>query len=113
LDQQFHDEIRWRLFLDYLVEVGLCISAKRDALLVWPGLTKKSDCPELWPANLMLGDLFFGSKAYSVFWRRINHIKIAYQPDELPSAKAYLAFGHSWINIDDLTKNNAHKPQSL
>lgn len=103
LDKQFHDEIRWQLFLDYLVEKDLCTSAKRDALLAWPGLTQKSDCPDLWPSNLMLGDIFFGSKAYSVFWRKINHIKLVYQPGKSLSAKAYIAFGHSWVSTDNFS----------
>ena len=99
---QFHDQARWRQFIDHLVQTGLCAPAKRNALLAWNGFTQKSECPERWPTNLTYGDLLIGANAVSLIWRRINHIKIVYQPGRRPSAKAYLAFGHSWINADDV-----------
>ncbi|MEH1881764.1 hypothetical protein [Nostoc sp.] len=102
LGKGFHDTSRWQLFLDHLVGEGLCTSSKQNALLAWPGFIQKKDCPELWPVNLTAADLFLGSKMFSVFWRRINHLKIIYQPDGSLSVKGYLAFGHCWIDINDI-----------
>lgn len=111
LDHPFHDELRWQQLLDYLVAKELCTPIKRAALLAWPGLTQKADYPELWPANLAFGDLLLGSSAYSVFYRRINHLKITYEPGKPLSAKAYLVFGHRWISA---TENNSDtKPESF
>ena len=99
---QFHDQLRWQYFIDYLVQTGLCNNTKRNALLAWSGFTQRSDCPELWPVNLTYGDLLASSNAVSVFWRRINHIKIVYEPGQPLSAKSYLAFGHNWIHTDNV-----------
>lgn len=99
---QFHDQARWQQFIDHMVQTGLCNPAKGKALLAWPGFTQRSDCPDLWPTNLTYGDLLIGSNAVSLFWRKINHIKIVYQPNQPLSAKAYLAFGHSWMNVNDV-----------
>lgn len=100
----------WQVFLNYLVKNGLCTSAKQKALLAWPGFSQKADNPEVWPKSLMGGDLFLGAKALSVFWRTINLIKIIYKPDSPLEAKAYLAFGHRWFDIDTLI---AKKQQNI
>lgn len=97
---EFHDPNRWQQLIDHLVKTDLCTPAKRQALLTWPGVTQWSDCPDRWPANLTYGDLLMGAHAVSLFWRKINHIKLVYQPGQPLSAKAYLAFGHRWISRD-------------
>lgn len=91
-------EPRWQLFLDYLVERGLCTPEKRDALLNWPGYSHEKSHPELWPSNLSKVSSFLGARGSSVFFRRLNHIKIVYQPGRSLEAKGYLSFGHAWIN---------------
>jgi hypothetical protein len=35
---RFHQETRWKQLFDYLVQKGLCLSEKRDALLEYPGV---------------------------------------------------------------------------
>lgn len=104
LNNQTYDEPRWQLFLDYLVEGGLCTSAKRNAFLAWPGLSQKSSIPDLWPSNISFGDRFLGSRAFSIFWRKVSHIKLVYQPGIPLEAKGYLAFGHGWFAPDVLTR---------
>ncbi|HBB31859.1 MAG TPA: hypothetical protein DC064_08675 [Cyanobacteria bacterium UBA9273] len=99
----------WQLFLDHLVANQICDPAKEKALLAWPGFSQKADRPELWPQNLTGSDLFLGSKAFSVFYRTINHIKLVYQPDRLLEAKGYLAFGHRWLDINALTNGELQK----
>jgi ubiquinone/menaquinone biosynthesis C-methylase UbiE len=102
LEKQPQHEPRWQIFLDHLVETGLCTLAKQNALLAWPGFSQKADQPELWPKSLSAIDLFFGSQALSVFWRTISLIKIVYQPGSPLEAKGYLAFGHRWFNASAL-----------
>ncbi|MEG3437584.1 methyltransferase domain-containing protein [Pannus brasiliensis CCIBt3594] len=89
---------RWSEFLDYLVVRGICTPAKQKALLAWPGITRKTDRPDLWPESLRLGDLFAGPNALSFFYRNIYHLKITYQPARPLTAKAYLEFGHRWLD---------------
>lgn len=90
-------EPRWQLFLDYLVEKGLCTPEKRDAFLCWAGYSQEKTHPELWPSNLSKVSSFFGGRGSSVFFRSLNHIKIVYQPGISLEAKGYLSFGHAWI----------------
>lgn len=99
-----HEEPRWQIFLDYLVQGGLCTPAKKNAFLAWAGLSDKSSFPDLWPSNISFGDRFLGSKAFSIFWRNISHIKLVYQSGTPLEAKGYLAFGHSWFAPDVLNK---------
>lgn len=101
LQKQPLDEPRWQLLLDYLVEKGLCTSAKRNALLAWPGFSQKAEQMQLWPSNLIWGDLFLGTKALSVFSRTIYEVKIVYQPNSPLSAKGYLTFSHDWFRTSD------------
>ncbi|UKO96709.1 hypothetical protein [Nostoc sp. UHCC 0870] len=91
-------ETRWQLFLDYLVKNRLCTVPKRNAILDWPGFCQEKSHPELWPENLKWGDSFLGTKALSIFARKISHIKIVYEHDSLVEAKAYLWFGHTWLD---------------
>ena len=91
----------WQLFINnYLIQEGLCTPAKGNALLAWLGFSQKTDRPELWPRNLNVLDPLFSAKAYSVFCRTINHIKIVYRPDSPLSAKAYLFFQHLYLKKD-------------
>ena len=104
LNHQPYDEPRWQLFLDYLVARGLCTPAKKNAFLAWPGFLQKSSVPDLWPSNISFGDRFLGSRAFSIFWRAVSHIKLIYQPGIPLAAKGYLAFGHSWFAPHILTE---------
>jgi ubiquinone/menaquinone biosynthesis C-methylase UbiE len=110
-EKQPRHEPRWQLFLDYLVERGLCSPAKRNGLLAWPGFSQKTDNPELWPKSLNWGDRFLGSRTLSVFWRTISLIKIVYQPDRPLEAKGYLAFGHRWFNANALLSEDQQKTE--
>jgi len=107
--KQPQHEARWQFFFDYLIEKGLCSPAKRDAMKVWPGFFQKELEPALWPNNLSWGDAFLGDKAVSVFFRKINHIKIVYQYDKPLEAKSYLAFGHRWLDRSTLTLEESHQ----
>jgi hypothetical protein len=102
LDKQPSDEPRWQLFLDYLVDKGLCTASKKNAILAWTGFCQKSSQPDLWPKNLTWADSFLGSKALSIFSREISHIKVVYQPNSALEAKVYLWFGHGWVATENM-----------
>jgi len=91
---------RWRALFDVLEGRGLASPAKARALMTWPGFTEETATNPLWAENLSFGDLLFRGLARSMFWRTINHIKLAYQPYGEPEVKAYLGFGHNWFPID-------------
>jgi hypothetical protein len=99
LDKQPQKEPRWAEFLDLLVETNVCTLAKRDALLSWPGLIQQKDVRDGWPINLQQLEPLMDRSNISVFWRTINHIKLVYQPNRPLEAKAYLAFGHRWVDL--------------
>jgi hypothetical protein len=112
IEKQPEYEPRWQLFLDHLVEMGLCTLVKKKAFLALSGYSQKTNNGELWPKNLGGGDLFIrllGTKAVSVFWRAITHVKIVYQPGSPLSAKGYLLFGHNWFDASALTKGDFNK----
>ena len=82
-----HDPEDTRLF-DYLVENDLCLPEKRDAVLSWVGafrLPGGESEPETMP----------------LFLRTISHVKLVFQPDRAPEAKAYLAVGR----VDSQTRH--------
>jgi hypothetical protein len=98
LRKQPVEEPRWSVLLDDLVARQLCSKAKREALLSWPGFLQPSTRPEAWPRHLTVSDLFFADRARSVIVRRLNHIKLVHEAGRPIEAKAYLSFGHHWID---------------
>ena len=97
LRKQPRYEPRWNLFLDALVNWGLCIPAKRDAIITWPGIYQdKSHLNKIKTGNFSWESVFQQSM-YSVYWRTINHIKIVYKPGHSLEAKGYLTSGYHWL----------------
>ncbi len=97
LSKQPKYEPRWQLFLDYLVETGLCIPEKRDTLLAYPGYIRERSNRELLPSTLLKLSKFLGSEYERVFFRGLHHIKVVYQPEKPLEAKAYLSVSHSLL----------------
>jgi hypothetical protein len=95
-DYQHPYEQRWRELLGRLVDLDACSVEKRDGLFEWPGAV--SPPHDQLPIAVTWGDRLLGGRAVSLFWRRINHIKVTPEPDGTISAKAYLAFGHAWVD---------------
>jgi hypothetical protein len=93
---QPEDEPRWAALLDVFVAHELCTSAKRDALLDWPGVTVPTSEPVPWPGHLIVASLSRPPDQFSAFVRRLLHVKIVYQPGQPLEAKAYLFFEHRW-----------------
>ena len=65
--------------LDYLVEKDMCLPEKRDAVLSWVGAFR-------------IGRPHDEAGA-ALFLRTVSHVKLVFDPEQPPQAKAYLAFG--------------------
>ncbi|MDB9373320.1 hypothetical protein PN464_08050, partial [Nodularia sphaerocarpa CS-585] len=91
-------ESRWAIFLDNLVARGLCEVQKREALLNWPGQINPLNSPAPWPHNLIAASVLQPRERFTVFERRLSHIKIVSQPQSTVLAKAYLWFQHQWLS---------------
>jgi len=90
----------WLSFLDLLVQRGLCIPAKREALEVWLGHMHERGHRDIWPANLRAVSERLGPNVMSIFLRTINHIKVSYQPGLPLEAKGYLGFLQTWLHYE-------------
>ena len=73
-------EPRWVSFLAYLVERGWCTPKKQAALLKWPGHSHPTTTAKPWPTHLITASLLQPPDRFSVFERRLSHIKIVYRP---------------------------------
>jgi hypothetical protein len=93
------DRLRWQSLLAYLHEVGLCVPAKRDTLLDYPGYVDALSHPDVWPQHLKIAAAFVGQRAVSLFTRGLHHIKVVFQEDRAQEAKAYLSVRHAWYPV--------------
>ena len=71
--------IRWKQFFDFLVEKGLCLESKRDAILAWPGTSLIASAAS--------------DEIDSRIRRAINHVKITFSHEGSLAAKAYFMAG--------------------
>jgi hypothetical protein len=78
-------EPRWGALFDRLIQRGLCLPAKRDAVLAWPGYDTFWTAPERWPVAEL--------RSRGVCVRTLSHVKAVCRPGREPEAKAYLVFG--------------------
>jgi hypothetical protein len=53
----------------------------------------------------MWGELFLQDRAWSVFMRRLNHVKLVHEAGRPVEAKAYLGFGHYWIDRESMASS--------
>ena len=96
--KQPQDESRWAIFLNYLLERELCSPEKRDALLNWPSQTNPINAKVPWPRHLIAASLLQPPERFTVFDRRLSHIKVVWRSPGLLEAKAYLWFQHQWLS---------------
>ena len=92
-------EPRYQLFFDYLVETGLCIAQKRDALLGYPGYLSEQSDRELWPNSFSNLSSLLGLQHQQIITKKINHVKVVYHPEEPLQAKAYLSANHVFVPL--------------
>ncbi len=88
----------WDVFLGYLVEKGLCEPRKREALLSWPGRTDPMNTEAPWPDRLIAESLLKPRNCFTLFNRRLSHIKVVWKPQYPLEAKAYLWYRHQWLS---------------
>lgn len=86
---RYHLETRWVSFFDYLVDKGVCIPQKKDALLQFMGIdqedVKRNFDSSIYKPTVKIPDDDFSSALV----RYISHVKLVYGPDQQISAKAY------------------------
>lgn len=83
---QLRGSILERELLERLVRIGLCSSAKRDALYGWPAVSLQMMPHELWMSRVC---------------RRVNHLKLSYAEHTQVEVKAYLAASHEYHQTRD------------
>jgi len=91
----------WSGFLTYLVDCGLCIPEKADALLAWPGVVVPTSVADCWPNELIIESLLESDGKFTQFIRKLSHIKIIVGPRRAIAAKAYFGVVHGWANLDE------------
>lgn len=90
-ENRYHEEARWQPLFEYLVERGMCLPEKRDALLQYPGVDHTDDFTSgvmkpFVSVSQHLDDIFSGSLV-----RYLSHVKVVYVSDRPMEAKAYPA----------------------
>jgi hypothetical protein len=98
-------EHRWKLLLDYLVELNLCSESKRNALLNWSGYLKKTSKSSSLSLNndtFSWNNVFLKQKKPNALIRKISHLKIVYNSDGSLEAKAYLHLCHEPIDFKNI-----------
>jgi hypothetical protein len=99
------------LLLDDLIKKELCTEQKRDALSKWPGQSPELDDDHIMKNVSLYALVPFKNSLSILNTRRINHIKIVFQPHGKIEAKAYLYVGYGWIskskegNVKKIQKN--------
>jgi hypothetical protein len=97
IEKQPKNSSKWSHLFDFMLSRNLCTEDKVAGLLEWPGYLEEKYCTQAWPENLSTAAMFVYPKFRSAATRSISHIKIVYQPMMPLQAKAYLWFGHRWI----------------
>jgi Rps23 Pro-64 3,4-dihydroxylase Tpa1-like proline 4-hydroxylase len=98
LSRQPKYEPKWQAFLEYLVQTGLCLPQKQEALLSYPGQVREKRYREQWPLHLSKLSRFLGDGHEGVFMRGLHHIKVVYQSEQAVEAKAYCWVTHRLLN---------------
>jgi len=87
----FQNEQRWGKLLDYLVEKGMCIPEKRNALLSYTSVDENKAINISVMRPIISATGYSDDLNQSKVVRYINHIKIVYEPEKQTIAKAYPA----------------------
>jgi hypothetical protein len=82
---------RWTAFLEPLVAAGLCLPAKRDALLAWTGGERQREATDPWKLALGVANATVETRLST---RAISHVKLDYEDGKFTQAKGYLLFKH-------------------
>jgi hypothetical protein len=87
----------WYPFLDFLLEEEVCLPAKRNGLLSYPGYrsTNMDVCPP--PLARMADHLYPLYRSF--FVRTLYHVKLVFRESGELEAKAYLGINHLWKGL--------------
>lgn len=97
LHKQPQFEESWSLLFNNLIEMGLCLPEKKQALLEYPGYIRERMNPELWPKSVKKLSWLLGSQVEWVVFKGLHHIKLTYDEAALKEAKAYLYVSRSMV----------------
>jgi hypothetical protein len=98
----------WEQLLSYLVKKGLCLPAKKEALLQYSGIEKTENFSGGILRPIYSATDYSEDISESNIIRYINHIKIVYEPGKPLRAKAYPAIRLFEIQEDQKTKMKKH-----
>ena len=110
-DQKVGIDPRWPALLDGLVDAGLATSQKAAALARWPGVVTPADEGVRWPDGLIVPSLTQPADKLGVVERRLSHVKLAFDPDEATTAKAYFGAGHVWWRAGVVADRTSRTPR--
>jgi hypothetical protein len=85
----YHLEARWESFFEYLIDKGLCLPEKKDALLQFVGVEQDDPRKDFDPAVFRPTVKMQDSDFSSALVRYISHVKLVYGPNQVLTAKAY------------------------
>ena len=83
-------EQRWRELLDYLVQEGMCVGYKRDALLGAGSMDQIESDERSWPDSLRMASRILGPAGLNRMMISLHHVKIIERPGLPLEAKGYL-----------------------
>lgn len=89
----------WNPCFDFLVELGLCLPWKRDALLAYPRRTRMSQKRDIREKGI----------SYPVLYQDIHHIKLTFTSGDVQEAKAYIGVHRPGINYNNICTNSPNK----
>ena len=90
----------WLEFLDILVELGLCLPTKREALLAYPCRRRiTEDTMEVKRTGIL----------YPILYQNIHHIKINIVNEHIQEAKAYLGVHRPGINYRNILMKSSEE----
>jgi len=102
---EYAPEPRWKNLLEYLVEKGLCLDHKKDALLDFiSGMQTEISTLTNGNEPLLISTKIGDAEHKNALVRQIGHIKIVYYPDRPLEAKAYYGARLFGIEEQEITR---------
>ena len=92
-------------FVRHLAATGFASEQKAEAICQWRGMVHERISQAPWPSDLRATSALLNGAYYSMFYRRLHHVKIVYEPEKPLHAKAYLGVQHYWVDPKVLHKS--------
>lgn len=104
IDQNEMATTKWLRLLNTLEDTGLCVAEKKEAMKVYAGGVHRFMTNKVWPEHLLATSRSLRNSQLSLYARNINHVKVAFGPEQEPVAKAYLSVKHMWIPTQQIVE---------